>query len=82
MLDDVGLSLNLLKICVQHCATLLAQQCCTMLASFELTLSHNNLSMFIKFTIVIYSSTYSSNTIFIPINLNNLSVFIKFTIVI
>ncbi len=25
----------LLKIFVQHCATLLAQQCCTMLASFE-----------------------------------------------
>ena len=39
MLDDVGptcwLHLNLLKIFVQHCATLLAQQCCTMLASFE-----------------------------------------------
>ncbi len=80
MLDDVGLSLNLLKIFVQRCATLLAQQCCTMLASFEQTLSHNNLSMFIKFTIVIYSSTYSN--IFIPINLNNLSMFIKFTIVI
>ncbi len=35
MLDDVGLSLNLLKIFVQHRATLLAQQCCMMLASFE-----------------------------------------------
>ncbi len=35
MLEDVGLSLNLLKIFVQHCATLLAQQCCMMLASFE-----------------------------------------------
>ncbi len=35
MLEDVGLSLNLLKIFLQHCATLLAQQCCTMLASFE-----------------------------------------------
>ena len=35
MLDDVGLSLNLLNIFFQHRATLLAQQCCTMLASFE-----------------------------------------------
>ncbi len=35
MLEDVGLSLNLLKIFVQHRATLLPQQCCTMLASFE-----------------------------------------------
>ncbi len=35
MLDDVGLSLNLLKIFVKHCATLLAQQCCTVLSSFE-----------------------------------------------
>ena len=35
MLDDVGLSLNLLQIFVQHFATLLAQQCCMMLASFE-----------------------------------------------
>ncbi len=35
MLEDVSLSLNLLKIFVQHRATLLAQQCCTMLASFE-----------------------------------------------
>jgi hypothetical protein len=31
MLDDVSLSLNLLKIFIQHRATLLAQQCCTML---------------------------------------------------
>ncbi len=35
MLEDVGLSFNLLKIFIQHRATLLAQQCCTMLASFE-----------------------------------------------
>ncbi len=35
MLDDVSLSLNLIKIFVQHRATLLAQQCYTMLASFE-----------------------------------------------
>ena len=35
MLEDVSLSLNLLKIFVQHRATLLAQQCCMMLASFE-----------------------------------------------
>ncbi len=35
MLEDVGLSLNLLKIFVQHRATLLAQQRRTMLASFE-----------------------------------------------
>ena len=35
MLEDVGLSLNLLKIFVQHRARLLAQQCCAMLASFE-----------------------------------------------
>ena len=36
MLDDDGLSLNLLKIFVQHYATFLAQQCnCTMLASLE-----------------------------------------------
>ena len=35
MLDNVGLSFNLLKIFVQYRATLLAQQCCTMLASFE-----------------------------------------------
>ena len=33
--EDVGLSLNLLKIFVQHRARLLAQRCCTMLASFE-----------------------------------------------
>ena len=33
--DNVGLSLSLLKMFVQHRATLLAQQCCTMLASFE-----------------------------------------------
>ena len=32
---DVGLSLNLLKIFLHHRTTLLAQQCCTMLASFE-----------------------------------------------
>ncbi len=36
MLDNVGLSLNLLKIFVQHRATLLALQCCTMLAWFDL----------------------------------------------
>ena len=35
MLENVGLSLNLLKIFVQQRATLLAQQCCTILASFE-----------------------------------------------
>ena len=35
MLEDVGSSLNLLKIFVQHRATLLAQQCCAMLASFQ-----------------------------------------------
>ena len=35
MLEDVGLSLNLLKIFVQHRATSLTQQCCKMLASFE-----------------------------------------------
>ena len=35
MLEDVGLSLNLLKIFVQHRVTLLAQQCRTMLVSFE-----------------------------------------------
>ncbi len=36
MLEDVGLSLNLFKIVVEHRATLLGQQCCTMLlASFE-----------------------------------------------
>ena len=34
MLEDVGLSLNLLKIFVQHGATLLAQRC-TMMAAFE-----------------------------------------------
>ena len=39
MLDDVGLSLNLLKILIQHRATLLGQQCCMMLASFEQALS-------------------------------------------
>ena len=39
MLEDVGLSLNLPKIFVQHCAILLAQQCFTMLASFEQTLT-------------------------------------------
>ena len=35
ILDDVGLSLNLVEIFVQHRATLLAQQCCIMLALFE-----------------------------------------------
>ena len=35
MLDNVGLSLNLPKIFVKHHATLLTQQCCTKLASFE-----------------------------------------------
>ncbi len=35
MLDNDSLSLNLLKIFVQYRATLLAQQCYTMLASFE-----------------------------------------------
>ena len=39
LLDDVGLSLSLLKIFVQHRATLLAQQCCTMLAFFEQALT-------------------------------------------
>ena len=39
MLEDVRLSLNLLKIFVQHCATSLAQQCCTVLASFEQALT-------------------------------------------
>ena len=34
-LEDVSLSLNLLKIFVQNRATLMAQQCCMMLASFE-----------------------------------------------
>ncbi len=37
MLEDVGLSLNLFKICVQHCCP--GQQCCMMLASFEQALS-------------------------------------------
>ncbi len=32
--DDVGLSLNLPEIFVQHCATFFASSCCTMLASF------------------------------------------------
>ena len=61
MLEDVGLSLNLLKIFVQHCATLLAQQCCKMLASFEQASSEcvfykNNLQLLsmIKFTIPVY----------------------------
>ena len=61
MLEDVGLSLNLLKIFVQHRATLLAQQCCTVLASFEQPSSEcvfykdslQLLSM-IKFTIPVY----------------------------
>ncbi len=35
MLEDIGFSLNFPKISVQHRATLLVQQCCTMLASFE-----------------------------------------------
>jgi nitrogen-specific signal transduction histidine kinase len=34
--DGVGLSLSLLKIFIQNHETLLTQQCCTMLASFEL----------------------------------------------
>ena len=33
MLDDVGLSLNLLKTFIQHRATLLAQQCYSMFCS-------------------------------------------------
>ncbi len=41
VLEDVDLSLNLLKIFVQHRATLLAQQCCTMLVSFEQALRWN-----------------------------------------
>ena len=36
MLDNVGLSLSLLKISIQHRATLLAEQCWTVLAWFEL----------------------------------------------
>ena len=39
MLEDVGLSLNLLKMFVQHRVALLAQQCRTMLASFEQVLT-------------------------------------------
>ena len=39
MLDDVGFSLNLLKIFVEHRATLLAQQRCTMLVSLELAVT-------------------------------------------
>ena len=35
VLDDVGLSLNLLEILFQHRETLLNQQYCPMLASFE-----------------------------------------------
>ena len=40
MLDNVGLSLSLLKIHIQHRATLLAEQCWTVLASFELQALH------------------------------------------
>jgi hypothetical protein len=36
ILDNVGLSLSLLKIFIQHRATLLAEQCWTVLAWFEL----------------------------------------------
>ena len=39
MLEDLGLSLNLLKFFVQHRVTILGQQGWTMLASFEHTLS-------------------------------------------
>ncbi len=48
MLEDVGLSLNLLKIFVQHCATLLAQQCCTMLASSEQALTNRKMTYIVR----------------------------------
>ncbi len=43
MLDNVGLSLNWLKIFVQHRATLLARLCCMMLASSEQALALHNI---------------------------------------
>ena len=35
ILEDVGIGLNILKIFIQHSATLLGQHCCAMFASFE-----------------------------------------------
>ena len=53
--DDVGLSLNLPEIFVQHCATFLASSCCTMLASFKQTLSAKSMmDMFITRLVHVY----------------------------
>ena len=60
MLEDVGLSLNLLKIFVQHRATLFAQQCCAMLASFEETFSYcSSIEWIRSFTIILPAGNIS-----------------------
>ena len=60
MLEDVGLSLNLLKIFVQHRATMLAQQCCTMLASFEQAFTAVSMKVFLKYSINSFDESFET----------------------
>ena len=67
MLEDVGLSSNLLKIFIQHRATLLAQQCCTMLASFEQAFKLSNFDGKICTIIIIIFRVYIGQNTYICI---------------